>query len=178
MRGRAMERGKADVPRTRRMFTQRRLASSGESQPSGPPLASRERHTRHHPRRDVASGLDDDVSRATVLVLSSDPLSAALLGAAIELAGHAPRFPQSDEQPRAALLRVRPRLVVVDCDHEDACSEAFVGPALMTGSRVLLFRSRRTRRDTSELSERLGLRTMEMPVEHESLVRLLDELIA
>ena len=118
------------------------------------------------------------MSRAPVLVLSSDPLSAALLGAAIELAGHAPRFPQSDEQPRAALLRVRPRLVVVDCDHDDACSEAFIGPALMTGSRVLLFRSRRTQRDTSELSEHLGLRTIEMPVEHESLVRTLDELIA
>jgi len=118
------------------------------------------------------------VSRAAVLVLSSDPLSAALLGAAIELAGHAPRFQQPDEQPRAALLRVRPRLVVVDCDHEDACSEAFVGPALMTGSRVLLFRSRRTRRDMSELAERLGLRIVEMPMEHESLARLLDELIA
>lgn len=146
--------------------------------PSGPPLAARERHTRHHPRRDAANGLDDDVSRAAVLVLSSDPLSAALLGAAIELAGHAPRFSQPDEPPRAALLRVRPRLVVVDCDHEDACSEAFVGPALMTGSRVLLFRTSRTRRDMSELSERLGLRIMAMPMEHEALVRILDELIA
>jgi hypothetical protein len=123
-------------------------------------------------------GLDDDVSRASILVLSADPLSAALLGAAIELAGHAPRFPLPDEQARTALLRVRPRLVVVDCDHEDACSEGFVGPALMTGSRVLLFRSQRTRRDMRELSERLGLRVMEMPMEHESLGRLLDELIA
>lgn len=118
------------------------------------------------------------MSRAAVLVLSFDPLSAALLGAAIELAGHAPHFPLPEEQARTALLRVRPRLVVVDCDHEDACSEGFVGPALMTGSRVLLFRSRRTRRDMSELSERLGLRVVEMPMEHEPLGRLLDELIA
>lgn len=147
-------------------------------QPSGLPLAAPERHTRHHPRRDAASGLDDDVSRAAVLVLSADPLSAALLGAAIELAGHAPHFPLPEEQPRTALLRVRPRLVVVDCDDEDACSEGFIGPALMTGSRVLLFRSSRTRRDMSEFSERLGLRVMEMPMEHEPLGRLLDELIA
>lgn len=117
------------------------------------------------------------MSRQSVLVLSSDPLAAALLGAAIELAGHAPRFAQSDEAARAALLRVRPRLVVVDCDHEDACSDAFIGPALMTGSRVLLFRSRRTRRDVGELSDRLGLRVVEMPMEHESLTRLLHQML-
>lgn len=118
------------------------------------------------------------MSRHIVLVLSSDPLAAALLGAAIELAGHVPRYPLADESPRAALLRVRPRLVVVDCDHEDACSESFIGPALMTGSRVLLFRSRRTRRDVSELSDRLALRVATIPMEHEPLSRLLDEMLA
>jgi hypothetical protein len=119
----------------------------------------------------------DDVSRSPVLVLSSDPLAAALLGAAIELAGLAPRFPQSAESPRNALLRVRPRLVFIDCDHEDGCSEAFVGPALMTGSQVVLFRSRRTQRDVSEMADRLGLRTVDMPREHGSLTELLHELV-
>jgi len=118
------------------------------------------------------------VSRHAVLVLSSDPLAAALLGAAIELAGHVPRFPQSDEAARMALLRIRPRLVVIDCDHEDGCSDAFIGPALMTGSRVLLFRSRRTQRDVTELTGRLGLRVMDMPMEHESLTRELHRSLA
>ena len=121
---------------------------------------------------------DDDVTRLPVLVLSSDPLAAALVGAAIELAGHAPRFPKSDEAARTALLRVRPRLVIIDCDHEDACSDSFIGPALMTGSRVLLIRSRRTRRDASELSGRLGLRVLEMPMEHEPLTRILHQMLA
>ncbi|MFL5620953.1 MAG: hypothetical protein ACJ79A_21430 [Gemmatimonadaceae bacterium] len=120
---------------------------------------------------------DDDLRHVPVLVLSSEPLAAALIGAAIELAGHAPRFPHSEEPARAALLRVRPRLVVVDCDHEEACSDAFIGPALMTGSRVLLFRSRRTRRDVSELSRRLGLRVVEMPMDHDPLSRLLDQML-
>jgi hypothetical protein len=119
----------------------------------------------------------DGVTRSPVLVLSSDPLAAALLGAAIELAGQAPRFPQPGESPRNALLRVRPRLVVIDCDHEDACSEAFVGPALMTGSQVVLFRSRRTRHDAREMAGRLGIRTVEMPQEHASLTSLLGELV-
>jgi hypothetical protein len=115
------------------------------------------------------------VSRHDVLVLSSDPLAAALLGAAIELAGHAPRYPRPDEVARSALLRVRPRVVLIDCDHEDGCSDAFIGPALMAGSRVLLFKSRRTRRDASELSARLGLQVMDMPMEHESISQILHQ---
>jgi hypothetical protein len=118
------------------------------------------------------------VTRRAVLVFSSDPLAAALLGAAIELAGHAPFFPQSDESARDALMRVRPRLAVIDCDHTEACSDAFIGPALMTGSRVLLFKSRRTQRDASELAERLGLTVIDMPTRHESLTQVLHELLA
>jgi hypothetical protein len=117
------------------------------------------------------------VSRQTILVLSSDPLAAALLGAAIELAGYAPHFPYSSESPRTALLRARPRLVVVDCDHEEACSDGFIGPALMTGSRVLLFRSPRTRREVSELSTRIGLRVAELPMEHEPLSQMLRQML-
>jgi hypothetical protein len=117
------------------------------------------------------------VSSNAVLVLSSDPLAAALLGAAIELEGHSAEYPQADETPRAALMRVRPHWVVVDCDHEDGCSEAFIGPAMMTGSQVVLFRSRRTKRDVSEMAERLGVRTVEMPDEHESLTSLLHHLV-
>jgi hypothetical protein len=120
---------------------------------------------------------DDDVTRVPVLVLSSDPLAAALVGAAIELAGHAPRFPHAEEAPRSALLRVRPRLVIIDCDHADACSDSFIGPALMTGSRVLLFRSHRTERDASALSTRLGLRVAEMPMDHAALSRLLHGML-
>ncbi|HEV7994498.1 MAG TPA: hypothetical protein VGP25_21935 [Gemmatimonadaceae bacterium] len=118
------------------------------------------------------------MTRHAVLVFSTDPLAAALLGAAIELAGHAPYFPQPDETARDALLRVRPRLAVIDCDHVEACSDAFIGPALMTGSRALLFRSRRTQRDTSSLAERLGLMVVDMPTRHETLTQILRELLA
>ena len=113
-----------------------------------------------------------------VLVFSSDPLAAALLGAAVELSGHLPHFMRERESARAALLRVRPQLVLIDCDHEEACSDEFVGPALMTNARVLLFRSRRTERDMQEFAERLDLRVVEMPVDHEVLTSLLRELLA
>jgi hypothetical protein len=117
------------------------------------------------------------VSRQAVLIISSDPLAAALLGAAVELAGHMPNFAGDDERVRAALLRVRPRLILVDCDHEEACTDEFVGPAIMTGARVILFRSNRSIADRTEFSDRLGLRVVDMPKEHDSITELLGEML-
>jgi len=115
------------------------------------------------------------VSRQAVLIISADPLAAALLGAAVELAAHMPHFTRPDERARAALLRVRPRLVLIDCDHTEACSDEFVGPAIMTGARVILFRSNRTIADQKEFSERLGLQILDMPKDHASVTAILRE---
>jgi hypothetical protein len=119
-----------------------------------------------------------DVSRHDVLILSTDALAAALLGAAVELAGHQPHFPETEEAARVALRRVRPRLVVVDCDHADACTEAFVGPALMTGARLLLFDSKRHGDRGVGVARRLGLDVVHLPEDHDVFVRRLRELSA
>lgn len=120
---------------------------------------------------------DDDVSRQAVLIISSDALAAALLGAAVEFAAHMPFFVRADERARIALLRVRPRLVLIDCDHTEACSDEFVGPAIMTGARVILFRSKRTVTDQSEFGERIGVRILDMPTEHETITAVLKEVL-
>ncbi|MDQ6853624.1 MAG: hypothetical protein M3046_08005 [Actinomycetota bacterium] len=117
------------------------------------------------------------MSRHAALIFSVDPLAAALLGAVVELAGHTPHFQREDEAARGALMRVRPRLVLIDCDHEETCAEVFIGPALMTGAQVILYRSRRTRRASREFAGRLGLRVVELPTDHETLMRLLQELL-
>jgi hypothetical protein len=115
------------------------------------------------------------VSRHAILIISDDPLSAALLGAAVELAGHAPHFPAAHEAVRATLLRLRPRAVLIDCSH-DACSDGFIGPALMTGARVQLFASQHTPGDARDVARRLGLTIAELPMDHDSLATLLHEL--
>ncbi len=74
-------------------------------------------------------------------------------------------------------MRVRPRLVLIDCDHEEACSEEFVGPALMTGARVLLIRSGRTVRDMTDFATRLSVRIVDMAAEHGAFLQILRELI-
>jgi DNA-binding response OmpR family regulator len=115
------------------------------------------------------------VSRHAVLIFSSDAFAAALLGAAVELAGHVPHFVRDGEPARSALLRVRPRLILIDCDHEESCTDEFVGPALMTSAQVLLFRSQRTTRDMTDFASRLSLRVVDMPLEQEAFTRLLQE---
>ncbi|MEP6732564.1 MAG: hypothetical protein ABJE10_18105 [bacterium] len=117
------------------------------------------------------------MSHHPVLIFSSDTLAAALLGAAVELAGHLPHFVRQGEAARGALLRVRPKLALIDCDHEESCSDEFVGPALMTGARVLLFRSRRTTRDMTDFATRLSLPLVDMPLEHASLSQQLREML-
>ena len=119
-----------------------------------------------------------DVSRHQILILSSDPLAAALLAAASELAGHAPHFVKQSEHARDALRRVRPRLVLIDCDHDESCSDEFIGPATMMNARILLFRSSRTKRDVTELATRLELRVIEMPMHYDALSEVFVELLA
>lgn len=65
-----------------------------------------------------------------VLVLSGDPVAAALLGMLIELAGLAPVFARADERPEEAIARVRPHTVVlVDGALEAARSDLFFAAA-------------------------------------------------
>lgn len=109
------------------------------------------------------------------MIFSADALAAALLGAAVELAGHDPHFPRSGEVARDALRRVRPRLAVVDCDHDEACSDSFVGPALMTGARVLLFSSPRGS-DGADIAQRLGLTVLRMPDDQGAFLQWLRDL--
>lgn len=117
------------------------------------------------------------MSADAVLIFSADPLGAALLGAAVELGGRSPHFARAGESARDALRRVRPRVALVDCDHEEACSAAFAGPAIMMGTTVLLIRSRRTLQAPDDFAERHGLRVIELPGGQEMLLRELRTLL-
>ncbi len=107
------------------------------------------------------------------MIFSEDPLAAALIGAAVELVGFEPAFPTGEESPRDALLRERPGLVLVDCDYDAACGPNFFGPVLMTGARLMLIGSRRTRRDASDVATRFGLRAIALPADLEAIADLL-----
>ena len=113
------------------------------------------------------------MSRDAVLILTPDVLAAALLGAVVDLAGHRPHFALDGEHGRDALRRTRPRLVLVDCDHDANCTDAFIGPALMTGAQVILVHSWRAPRDPRTLDAAQGLPVLTLPDETARLLELL-----
>ena len=78
-------------------------------------------------------------STSSALILSDDPLAGALMAAAVELSGLAPVFPQPAEDGKAALMRCRPRYVLLSHDERCARDESFLGPALMMGTNIFVF---------------------------------------
>lgn len=108
-----------------------------------------------------------------VLVFSTDPLAGALLAAAAELAGYDPVFPRDRERPRDALLRTRPGVVLVDCDHDGACTEEFFGPAMMLNAGVAIFSSSRSQRTLEPIAADFGVITFALPIEFEEFSALL-----
>ena len=113
-----------------------------------------------------------DVKRSAVLILSSDPMTAALVGAAMEATGAGAVFARHDESPREALLRTRPAVVAIDCEHDEACSEAFLGPVVMTGAAVAVFGPPRLSRDLLGASRRFSIAAFCLPDDQEQLLEL------
>lgn len=112
---------------------------------------------------------------SVVLIFATDPLAGALLGAGFELAGATPVFPREQESPRDALLRLRPRLVMIDCDHVEACTEAVFGPAMMVGARISVFSSTRSHRALEPIAREFNVASFELPVDFDELARLLRD---
>lgn len=136
--------------------------------PAGPRIARLTARI-SHPHSDDASSRVDDVPNRVVLICTSDPLETALLAAAAELEGQRPIFPHPDEPARAALVRLRPPLVLIDCDYPDACDDAFLGPATMLGTRVVIVRSPRSRIDPTPVALRHGLAVLNLPADHDRI---------
>ena len=97
------------------------------------------------------------------LILSADPLAAALIGAAVELAGVPPAFAGSNESRWAALRRVRPTCVLMSCDDPAVSDDAFLGPAMMTGARLFLFGTDRDLRALQTVISRYELGVIALP---------------
>lgn len=112
----------------------------------------------------------------SALIVSHDPVAAALIGASVELAGLEPAFAADGERLRDAIRRLRPAVVLADCDREDGTAEAVVGPALMTGARVALYCSATALHaiDRSRaVAERYDLPFFSLPADTDALVAFL-----
>ena len=114
-----------------------------------------------------------DVTRSAVLILSKDPVVGALLGAAVELVGFAPTFPEADESAAAAIRRTQSPVALVDAGHGSADAALVARETLSEGARPILFASRESANELAAAAARVGAPSFTVPGDHGQLAKLL-----
>ena len=117
--------------------------------------------------------------RSTVLLLSDDPMTLALLGMLLELANFVPAFAAAGERPEDALARVRPSLVVLIDDTLDAVSsDMFFARAAQRRIALAIFPGKTSRRELmNEIGER-GIPWFEVPTDVANLALVIQSAAA
>jgi len=111
-----------------------------------------------------------------ILVLAREPLAAALLGMLLELDAYEPAFALPDESPEEAIRRVRPVLVILlDGSLDAAASDVFHARA--KGTPVILFSTASTEAKVRALADARRIRWFTMPVDRESLTRVIRDAV-
>lgn len=101
---------------------------------------------------------------STILVIAKEPLIQTLMCSLVDLSGHRAAQPRSDETVAAAIARVRPQLLLLDCEHDCACEEeAYVAAALIE-AKVLIFTPSRSDAEVAVFAAERGLRSMALPI--------------
>ena len=113
------------------------------------------------------------VALGTVLILAREEVVAALLGMLVELKGLQPRFPGRAEPIEDAILREKPRAVVIDCDHPD-CGDELLETIKEAGALPVLFSPFRMPPEVRSAAERHGIRSFTLPTDVGTFGRALD----
>ncbi len=101
-------------------------------------------------------------SSYVVLLAPNDPVIGGLMGELVRLAGHIPKFANVDETTRHALDRVKPQLLLLDCDHRD-CDEALLEAAKGRGTPIIFFSGARSGHELERFARRHGVHAFLLP---------------
>lgn len=113
--------------------------------------------------------MDSTTRGSTVLILSTDAVTSALLSILAELEGYRPVFAAGDESPAESLSRLRPRLVLVDCDHRAACTDDLFELARELEAKIIIFSPGRMRDEVRAFAEERALPWFSLPVDRATL---------
>lgn len=109
----------------------------------------------------------------TILVVAKDHFIGALLGALIELSGRRATFPLEGEVPAAAIARIRPDLLILDCAL--GSWERGVGRgARDAGSRLLMFSAAHTQREARDIADQYGADSFVLPIKPREFAECLE----
>lgn len=100
-----------------------------------------------------------------VLILSHDPIAAALLGGLVETLGYQVHFGQPPESADESLRRVKPQVCLVDCGDPVSCRSEFFGRATMRRVCVVIYGTAEALARLREVARAHDLDTLLMPPE-------------
>lgn len=100
-----------------------------------------------------------------ILILSSDVVAAALLGALIETLGYPVRFARPPESAEGSIRRVRPSVCLIDCEDPASCNAATLGRAAMRRISVVIFGTREALDRVQEVARAHDIQTLLVPPE-------------
>jgi DNA-binding NtrC family response regulator len=106
---------------------------------------------------------DGRPGKHVVLILSSDPVAAALLGGLVETLGYLVRFYRPPEPPDIAIRRERPSIAMIDCADPTLMKEDVLGRARMRDISVVIFGTPATLQIVRALVAEHDLDTLIMP---------------
>ena len=113
------------------------------------------------------------VTLGTVLILAREEVIAALLGMLVELKGFQPKFLGRAEPIEDAILREKPRAVVIDCHHPD-CRDEILETIKKAGSQPVLFSPFRMQPELRSVAERHGIRSFTLPTDVVTFGKVLE----
>jgi hypothetical protein len=115
------------------------------------------------------------VSPTAILIVSEQPLVAALLAMLVELAGHRPECALPSERLDDSLQRAPvARIALLDEMHPAAGSDLFFARAARRGVSVILFGSSRRRDALARLAAARSVRSIELPLDSAALGRVIE----
>jgi hypothetical protein len=110
-----------------------------------------------------------------VLVLSDEPIVAALVGMLIEVAGRTPVYPDVGESPTDALERLRPLCAVLtDIEIGAAHSDLFFAAAAKSGIGIAVFGPEMRAREIAEIASARNVPWFTIPPTASELATALD----
>lgn len=113
-----------------------------------------------------------------MLIVSSDAVAAALVGALVETLGYTVRFHRPPEDPSEALRRERPDVAMIDGSDQLLISDAVLGHAAMRGIAVVVFGSSEALEGLRSLAQRHSIHTLIAPPTLDSTSALLNRVLA
>jgi DNA-binding NtrC family response regulator len=113
-----------------------------------------------------------------ILILSADPVGAALLGALIETLGYNVTFARPPETPDASFRRIRPKVGLIDCADPSLCNGEVFGRAAMRGIAVVVFGIPEELERVRALVSEHGIDTLLVPPDEDALADTLRRALA